>query len=223
MGVQSEYERWLNSPRVSEEDKAILKNLSSEEIDDAFFKNIEFGTAGMRGVLGPGTNRMNLFTIRKATVAFARYLLEKFIDVQTRGIVIAHDNRYFSREFTLETSNVLNQFGIRTFLFDSLRPTPELSYAVRKLNACGGIVITASHNPKEYNGYKVYDEHGCQLVPSKIERLLEIIASMPNELDVEIPSSNVKEITVMLSSSMDDDYVNDVLSIRLNPDLNKDG
>ena len=223
MSVQSEYERWLNSTKVSLKDKEILRSLSKEEIDDAFFKNIDFGTAGMRGILGPGTNRMNEFTVRKATIAYAKYLLEKYEDVQTRGVVIAHDNRHFSREFTLATAEVLNLFGIRAFLFDSLRPTPELSYAVRKLNACGGIVITASHNPKEYNGYKVYDEHGCQLVPSKISRLLEIIASLPNELDVELPTGYQKESMIILPSSMDDDYVKDVLSIRLNKDLNKNG
>lgn len=223
MSVQSEYERWLNSTKVSLKDKEILRSLSKEEIDDAFFKNIDFGTAGMRGILGPGTNRMNEFTVRKATIAYAKYLLEKYEDVQTRGVVIAHDNRHFSREFTLATAEVLNLFGIRAFLFDSLRPTPELSYAVRKLNACGGIVITASHNPKEYNGYKVYDEHGCQLVPSKIARLLEIIASLPNELDVELPTGYQKESMIILPSSMDDDYVKDVLSIRLNKDLNKNG
>ena len=223
MSVQSEYERWLNSTKVSLKDKEILRSLSKEEIDDAFFKNIDFGTAGMRGILGPGTNRMNEFTVRKATIAYAKYLLEKYEDVQTRGVVIAHDNRHFSREFTLATAEVLNLFGIRAFLFDSLRPTPELSYAVRKLNACGGIVITASHNPKEYNGYKVYDEHGCQLVPSKIARLLEIIALLPNELDVELPTGYQKESMIILPSSMDDDYVKDVLSIRLNKDLNKNG
>ena len=223
MSIQSEYERWLNSSIVSEQDKEVLKSLSKEEIDDAFFKNIEFGTAGMRGVLGPGINRMNFFTVRKATVAFAKYLLEKFEDVQTRGVVIAHDNRHYSREFSLQTAEVLNIFGIRAFLFDSLRPTPELSYAVRKLNACGGIVITASHNPKEYNGYKVYDEFGCQLVPSKINRLLEIISLLPSELDVTLPTGYPKETTIILPPSMDDEYVKDVLSIRLNPSLNKDG
>lgn len=221
MSVQSEYERWLSSSRVSQEDKEILKHLSKEEVDDAFFKDIEFGTAGMRGILGPGTNRMNVFTIRKATVAFARYLHEKFLDAKVRGVVIAHDNRHFSREFTLESAEVLNAMGIRTYIFDSLRPTPELSFAVRKLGACGGIVITASHNPKEYNGYKVYDENGCQLVPSKIQRLLDILASLPAELDVEIPHGQDKECTITLPPSIDDQYVEQVLSIQLNPNLDK--
>ena len=186
MSIQSEYERWLNSSIVSEQDKEVLKSLSKEEIDDAFFKNIEFGTAGMRGVLGPGINRMNFFTVRKATVAFAKYLLEKFEDVQTRGVVIAHDNRHYSREFSLQTAEVLNIFGIRAFLFDSLRPTPELSYAVRKLNACGGIVITASHNPKEYNGYKVYDDTGCQLLPEAADQVVKYVNEVEDELNIDV-------------------------------------
>lgn len=223
MSIQTEYERWLNSSIVSEDDKKVLRSLSKEEIEDAFYKNIDFGTAGMRGILGPGTNRMNVFTIRKASVGYAKYLLEKYENAKTMGVVIAHDNRFFSREFTLETARVLNAFGIKAFLFDSLRPTPELSYAVRKLGACGGIVITASHNPKEYNGYKVYDEYGCQLVPAKISRLLEIIASLPNELDVEVPQALTDELLVSIPSSLDEDYINDVLSIRLNPSLPKDG
>lgn len=223
MSIQIEYERWLNSSIVSEDDKKVLRGFSKEEIDDAFYKNIDFGTAGMRGILGPGTNRMNVFTIRKASVGYAKYLLEKYENAKTMGVVIAHDNRFFSREFTLETARVLNAFGIKAFLFDSLRPTPELSYAVRKLGACGGIVITASHNPKEYNGYKVYDEYGCQLVPAKISRLLEIIASLPNELDVEVPQALTDELLVSIPSSLDEDYINDVLSIRLNPSIPKDG
>lgn len=223
MNIQAEYERWLNSPIVSKEEKELLKSFSREEIDDAFYKNIDFGTAGMRGILGPGTNRMNIFTIRKASVGYAKYLLEKYEDAKVRGVVIAHDNRFFSREFTMESARVLNAFGIKAYLFDSLRPTPELSYAVRKLNACGGIVITASHNPKEYNGYKVYDEYGCQLVPSKISRLLEIIDSLPNELDVEVPHFSSNDLLISIPSTLDDEYVNDVLSIRLNPTLSKEG
>lgn len=221
MEIMSEYQRWLSSSRVPEIMKQQLLKMEKEDIEDAFFKNIEFGTAGMRGILGPGTNRMNIFTVQKATIAFAMYLLEKYPHAITDGVVIAHDNRHFSREFTEETAEVLNCFGIKAYLFDSLRPTPELSYAVRKLKACGGIVITASHNPKEYNGYKVYDENGCQLVPYKINRLLEILATLPNELELEVPHDQKKGETIILPSSIDDDYVNDVLSIRLNPDLPK--
>ena len=155
MGTNENYERWLKSNKVDAKTKDILLHLSQKEIDDAFFKNVEFGTAGMRGVLGPGTNRLNEFTIRRATIGFAKYLLEKFNNAKSDGVVISHDNRHFSREFTLLTSRILNDFGIKTYIFDSLRPTPELSFAVRYMHAIGGIMITASHNPKEHNGYKV--------------------------------------------------------------------
>ena len=153
MSTKENYLRWLNSNRVSEQDKEILRNMNQEQIDDAFFKDVEFGTAGMRGVLGPGTNRMNNFTVRKATVAFAKYLLELFPKAKEEGVVISHDNRHMSREFTLLSAETLNDFGIKTYIFDSLRPTPELSFAVRYLKACAGIMITASHNPKQYNYY----------------------------------------------------------------------
>ncbi len=221
MSALENYNRWLNSPRVSKEVKDILKNMNQAEIDDAFFKDVEFGTAGMRGILGPGCNRMNNFTVNKATVAFALYLLEKFQDAKTRGVVISHDNRHMSREFTLNTAEKLNEYGINVYIFDALRPTPELSFAVRKAKAVGGIMITASHNPKEYNGYKVYDENGCQLVPYRIDRLLEILASLPNELEIEDAPNGKKGTTSILTSEYDDEYIEKVLSIRLNPDLDK--
>ena len=223
MSTQDSYNRWLNSPFVSNEDKEILKNMSKEQIDDAFFKDVEFGTAGMRGILGPGTNRLNEFTVRKATVGFAKYLLEKYPDAKTSGVVISHDNRHMSREFTLQSAKVLSEFGIKTYIFDSLRPTPELSFAVRYMHAIGGIMITASHNPKEHNGYKVYDETGCQLVPDKIKRLVEIIQELPNELEVTYqPVSKPAEV-VTLGPEVDDEYVKLVETIVLNNDLNKKG
>jgi phosphoglucomutase len=221
--VESNYARWLSSPKVSAEDKLTLKAMSQKEKDDAFFQNIEFGTAGMRGVLGPGTNRMNEFTVKKATIAFGRYLLEKFPEAKKQGVVISHDNRHFSRQFTLESARILNELGIKAYIFDSLRPTPELSYAVRYVKACGGIMITASHNPKQYNGYKVYDENGCQLVPDKISRLLEIIASLPDELVVETPKSPFPGETSTLDEKVDDDYVKEVEGVQINPNLNKKG
>lgn len=221
MGTKENYERWLNSPRVDEETKRQLINFSQKEIDDAFFKNVDFGTAGMRGVLGPGTNRLNDFTVRKATVGFAKYLLEKYPHAKEEGVVISHDNRHFSREFTLLTSSILNDFGIKTYIFDSLRPTPELSFAVRYCKAAGGVMITASHNPKEYNGYKVYDETGCQLVPEKIARLVEIIASLPDELSVTYEVSEKRGEQILLDSKVDDEYVRLVESIAINKDLDK--
>ena len=125
MGTQENYQRWLNSSLVDEKTKELLRGLSQKEIDDAFFKDVEFGTAGMRGVLGPGTNRLNDFTVRKATVGFAKYLLEKYPNAKEGGVVISHDNRHCSREFTLLASRILNDFGIKTYIFDALRPTPE--------------------------------------------------------------------------------------------------
>ena len=221
MSTVDNYNRWLNSARVDEATKAELKAMNKQEIDDAFFKDVEFGTAGMRGVLGPGTNRLNDFTVKKATVAFGKYLLEIFPDAKKQGVVISHDNRHMSREFTLLSAQVLNDLGINTYIFDSLRPTPELSFAVRYLKACGGIMITASHNPKQYNGYKVYDETGCQLVPDKIARLLEIIAELPNELDIEYEIEKVRGVNVVLDSKVDDEYVRLVESIAINRDLDK--
>ena len=221
MNTKENYLRWLNSSKVSAEDKEILKKMDQKEIDDAFFKDVEFGTAGMRGVLGPGTNRMNNFTVKKATVAFAKYLLELFPNAKEEGVVISHDNRHMSREFTLLSAETLNDFGIKAYIFDSLRPTPELSFAVRYLKACAGIMITASHNPKQYNGYKVYDETGCQLVPDKIKRLLEIIDSLPNELEVENEVASKRGETILLDNKVDDEYVRLVESIAINKDLDK--
>ena len=221
MSTQDNYLRWLNSSKVSEQDKEILRKMDQKEIDDAFFKDVEFGTAGMRGVLGPGTNRMNNFTVKKATVAFAKYLLELFPNAKEQGVVISHDNRHMSREFTLLSAETLNDFGIKTYIFDALRPTPELSFAVRYLKACAGIMITASHNPKQYNGYKVYDETGCQLVPDKIKRLLELIDSLPNELEVEYEVAKVRGENILLDNKVDDEYVRLVESIAINRDLDK--
>ena len=219
--TEQNYQRWLNSPKVDEKTKEELKAMSQAAIDDAFFKDVEFGTAGMRGVLGPGTNRLNEFTVRKATVGYAQYVLELFPNAKEMGVVISHDNRHQSREFTLLTAKVLNEFGIKAYIFDALRPTPELSFAVRYLKACGGVMITASHNPKEYNGYKVYDETGCQLVPDKIKRLLELIAALPNELEVEYKKADKLGETIVLDNKVDDEYVRLCESIAINKDLDK--
>lgn len=223
MSIESSYQRWLNSPRVDQNSKDVLRKMSIEEKSDAFFKDLEFGTAGMRGLLGPGTNRMNIFTVRKATIGFAKYVLEKFPDARTRGVAISHDNRHMSRAFTLDIAKTLNLFGIKAYIFDSLRPTPELSFAVRYLGACGGIIITASHNPKEYNGYKVYDENGCQLVPYRIDRLVEIISGLKNELEAEIEEHKPYGKTITLPEKVDDEYIRLVESIQLNPQLDKKG
>ncbi|MCR5185341.1 MAG: phospho-sugar mutase [Bacilli bacterium] len=221
MGKKENYERWLNSEKIDAKTKFDLIHMSQKEIDDAFFKDVEFGTAGMRGVLGPGTNRLNDFTVRRATIGFAKYLLEKYENAKEDGVVISHDNRHFSREFTLLISRILNDFGIKTYIFDTLRPTPELSFAVRYTKACGGIMVTASHNPKEYNGYKVYDETGCQLVPDKIARLVEIINSLPNELEVDYQPIEDRGQEIVLGNEVDEEYVKEVEAIAINRDLDK--
>lgn len=221
MNIEKNYERWLKSSRVSNEDKEILRKMTIEEKADAFFKDVEFGTAGMRGVLGPGTNRMNEHTVKRATIGFAKYLLEKFPDAKTRGVAISHDNRHMAREFTLLIAETFNKYGIDTYIFDSLRPTPELSFAVRYQKTCAGVMVTASHNPKEYNGYKVYDEFGCQLIPEKISRLVEIIEELPNELEIESENHVVCGKNHVFSSKIDDEYIRLVEEISLNPQLDK--
>ena len=220
--AERNFERWLNSPRLSDEEKQELLKMSDQEKDDAFFQNIEFGTAVMRGILRLGTNRMNVYTVKKATIAFALYLLEKFPNAKEAGVVISHDNRHMSREFTLLSSKILNEMGLETYIFDSLRPTPELSFAVRELHTVGGIMITASHNPKEYNGYKVYDENGAQLVPEKIKRLFEIIDEIPDELSINVKVDEHPGHETVLSHVIDDKYVELVESIQIHPELSKD-
>ena len=217
------FNRWLNSEKVSKEDIEALLKMDDETKDEAFFKNIEFGTGGLRGILGPGTNRMNYFTVKKVTVALGLYLKQFHQHAREKGVAISHDNRHFSREFALECSDILNEMGIKTYLFDSLRPTPELSYAVRYKKCDAGIMITASHNPKNYNGYKVYDETGCQMVPQKIEPLIKIINSLPNELEVEVPHDKVRGDQVILEKEVDDTYVALCESIQENKDLDKKG
>ena len=149
--IETMYQRWLNET----DDKNELTGLDEKEIYDRFYRDLEFGTGGLRGILGAGTNRMNIYTVRKATQGLANELKDCGEDVSSKGVVIAHDSRIMSREFAIECTKVLAANGIKAYLFDSLRPTPMLSFAVRHLGTARGIVITASHNPKEYNGYKV--------------------------------------------------------------------
>ncbi len=171
------YEKWLNDPAIAEQDKQELKAISSDEkeIEDRFYKDLEFGTAGLRGVIGIGTNRMNTYTVTKATQGLANYIIKK--GGQNRGVAIAYDSRRMSPEFSEQAALCLNANGIKTYRFDTLRPTPELSFAVRELGCIAGIVVTASHNPPEYNGYKVYWEDGAQIVePTDKEIIAEVNA-----------------------------------------------
>lgn len=221
--VESNYQRWLNSDKVSKEEKKELLAMSEESKNDAFFQNISFGTAGMRGIMGPGTNRINNHTIKKVSIGYGLWIKSFGKDACKRGVVISHDNRRNAREYSKLAASILNDMGINAYLFDSLRPTPELSYGVRYVRAAGGIMITASHNSKEYNGFKVYDANGCQLVPEKIEPLLKILDKLPDELEAEVEEAEVKGTTKILSPKVDDDYVKEVESCQMNPDLDKKG
>ncbi len=218
---KTNYERWLNCEHLDEELRQELLQMSPSDIQDAFFKNAEFGTGGLRGKLGAGTNRLNRYTLARVTIGFGIYLLRNYPDAKSQGVAISHDNRRYSREFALQTAEILNKMGIDAYLFDALRPTPELSFAVRKLHCCGGVMITASHNPKEYNGYKVYDHHGCQLVPSQVEPLIDIISSLPDELTVSAPLSEVKGKSTIIGKEIDDAYVEEVKAIQVHPELDK--
>ena len=163
MSYQEVYKQWCTDPYFSEETRAELKSIegNEKEIEDRFYKNLEFGTAGLRGVIGNGTNRMNIYTVRRASQGLANFIIKE--NGQSKGVAIAYDSRHMSPEFCDEAALCLNANGIKAYVFPSLRPTPELSFAVRHLGCIAGIVITASHNPSEYNGYKVYNEKGCQI------------------------------------------------------------
>lgn len=220
MTVKEKYEKWLKADLNDDLRKQLL-SYNEEEINDAFYRDLEFGTAGIRGVLGPGSNRLNVYIIRKVSNAFARFLINNDPANREKGVCISHDNRLYSREFTLEAAKMLASFGIKVYIFDDLRATPELSFAVRKMHAAGGIMITASHNPKEYNGYKVYDEEGCQLTPEKIQPYIDLINEMGSELDTEFGDFTPKGEIVILGKEVDDDFIAHVKSILLNPDLDK--
>lgn len=215
------YEMWLNHPEMPKKLVRELKTMSQKSKTDAFYQDVEFGTAGMRGILGAGTNRLNIFTIRRAALGFGYYLLKHYPDAKTRGVVIAHDNRHMNKEFTEETSRALRSLGIKTFLFDELKPTPLLSYAVRHLKTVGGIMITASHNPKNYNGFKVYDDTGAQMTPDKVDLLLEEINAIPSFLDIKL--GEVVNHYALLSDDVEETYFSKVLKLQLRRDQNKNG
>ena len=218
--IKEKYLKWLNSNRISDEEKIILKNMSEEEIDDAFFKDIEFGTGGLRGKMGPGTNRINAHLIKKLSIGYGNFLIKSNLDL-SKGVVISHDNRKNSREYALLVSDSLNEIGINTYIFDSLRPTPELSFAVREVKALGGIMITASHNPKTDNGFKLYNEVGTQLVPSEIEPIINEINLLGDVLDFSYKKSKIMGFCKVFDKKIDEEYVNMVLKIRLDNESKK--
>ena len=179
------YELWKNESSLNEELRQELETLTEEQKYDAFYKNLEFGTGGLRGVLGVGTNRMNIYIVGKATKGFIDYTLAEYKDAKEKGIVISYDCRHKSQEFAKIASSIIAATGTKVYMFSNLRPTPELSFAVRHLGCVGGIMITASHNPPEYNGYKVYDHTGCQLVPHQADKVIKVINKIDDVFNIE--------------------------------------
>ena len=225
MDYLKEYEKWCNSEEFDEETRKELLNIKDDEkeIEDRFYKELEFGTAGLRGIIGAGTNRMNKYTVGKATQGLANYILEQ--KTQDMGVAISYDSRKFSKEFSMQTALILNANGIKTYLFKNLRPVPELSFAVRELKCTAGIMITASHNPPKYNGYKVYWNDGAQIVAPRDK---EIITKVRNVKDY----AEIKEITReeaekrglfhLVGKEMDDKYIKKLESLVLNPEIVKE-
>ena len=197
-----------------------LNQMDEETMHDAFYKSLEFGTAGMRGLLGVGPNRMNVYTVGKATLGFAKYLKETFSDRSDLKVAIAFDNRHQSREFAKVSADILSGFGIKSYVYKDPRPTPQLSFTVRDLDCVAGIMVTASHNPKEYNGYKVYDETGCQLVDHKIKRVIELINEHEDETTVDVTTSD-ESLIEYLGRDYDTVYEAKVKDIQLRPDEEK--
>ncbi|MCA0992994.1 phospho-sugar mutase [Pseudalkalibacillus hwajinpoensis] len=224
MDWKNAYKRWTSATSLDEELKKDLEALSGQDqaLEDAFYKNLEFGTGGMRGEIGPGTNRMNLYTIRKASEGLAQYIDANGEEYQKRGVAIAYDSRHKSPEFAMEAAKTLATHGIQTYVFEELRPTPELSFAVRTLNACAGIVITASHNPPEYNGYKVYGEDGGQLPPKAASEVISYVDGIENELEVTVSSEQElkdKGLIQMIGAEIDRQYVEQLKTLRVNQSL----
>ena len=221
---EERYNEWLNNPVIDEESKKELLSLKGNdtEIEDRFYKDLEFGTAGLRGVIGIGTNRMNKYTVTKATQGLANYIVKQ--GGQERGVAIAYDCRIMSKEFSEETALCLNANGIKTYRFEDLRPTPELSYAVRELGCIAGIVITASHNPPEYNGYKVYWEDGAQIVEPTDK---EIITEVNNVTDISTIKTMSKEEAVQkglyntIGKEIDDKYIAELKKLVVHEDAIK--
>ena len=221
--VDERYEKWVNSPNLDSRYTETLENMTPEEKNDAFYTTIKFGTAGMRGLLGPGTNRINIHTIRKATQGFADYIKENGPKACEEGVAIGYDNRHMSKELAFDCADLLAKNGIKAYVFESLRPTPELSFAVRHLGCFGGIMITASHNPRQYNGYKLYDSKGCQLIPSLAEQVIEKVNAIDDELAIssEISDDVREELVTVIGEDVDRPYYEAVKSIQLNPDVEK--
>ncbi|MFV8829243.1 phospho-sugar mutase [Alkalihalobacterium sp. APHAB7] len=218
------YSRWVGFGGLETDLKEALEALKNDDVrlEDCFYKGLEFGTGGMRGEIGPGPNRMNTYTIRKASEGFARYISEFGEEAKKQGVVIAYDCRHKSPEFAKEAALTLGKHGIQTYLFRDLRPTPELSFAVRSLKAFGGIVITASHNPPEYNGYKVYGPDGCQLPPGPANTLIEKVNEVEDELLIEVADENelkAAQLLKVIGEEIDLAYNDELQTIIVNPEM----
>jgi phosphoglucomutase len=220
---EQKWNRWKECAQ-DEAMRAAAQALDAKEARECFGVNLEFGTGGMRGLLGAGTNRMNIYTVRKTTKGFADYILAAGPGAARRGVAISHDNRRMSREFAMEAAGVLAANGVKAYVFDALRPTPELSFAVRKLGCFGGIMITASHNPPQYNGYKLYDETGCQLVPEMSDSVTNHIRRIRDELSVKcLPEERAGELFQTIGADVDEAYYKAVLDIQLDRGGGKSG
>lgn len=203
MMYEQEFNKWMNEPTLDESLKQELLQMTEAQKKEAFYTTLEFGTGGMRGILGAGINRMNIYTIRKVSMGFGQYIASLGAEAKKRGIVISYDCRNFSKEFSIEAARVFASLGIKAYIFSELRPTPELSFAVRHYNAAGGVMITASHNPPNYNGYKVYDETGCQLLPDEAEVVVNNVKAIENELSIAVASCEEYEAQGLIEWVLD--------------------
>lgn len=225
MDYLKEYEKWCTNSEFDEETKKELNEIrgNKKEIEDRFYKSLEFGTAGLRGVIGAGTNRMNKYTVGKATQGLANYIIKN--NGQNRGVAIAYDSRRMSKEFSELSALCLNANGIKTYIFDSLRPTPMLSFAVRTLGCIAGIIITASHNPPEYNGYKVYWEDGAQIIPPVDKGIIEEVNKIEDYSEIKTITKEEaidKKLYNVISKEIDDKYMEALKSQVLNPEVIKE-
>ncbi|WP_064091805.1 phospho-sugar mutase [Rossellomorea aquimaris] len=227
MSWKKTWQQWNDYLHLDEEMKELLVVMKDDEktLEDAFYKNLEFGTGGMRGEIGPGTNRMNIYTVRKASEGLARYIEEQGEQAMMQGVVIAYDSRYKSPEFAMESAKTLASHGIQTYVFDELKPTPELSFALRSLKAFSGIVVTASHNPPEYNGYKVYGEDGAQLPPHVADAVINKVNEVENELEIDVKTEEelkASGLIKMIGEEIDQSYLEHLLSISEKPQIAKE-
>ena len=222
MTYQENYQKWVNFAELPDYLRQDLENMDEKTKEDAFYTNLEFGTAGMRGLIGAGTNRINIYVVRQATEGLARLIESKGGNEKERGVAIAYDSRHFSPEFAFESAAVLAKHGIKSYVFESLRPTPELSFAVRHLNCFAGIMITASHNPAPFNGYKVYGEDGGQMPPHDADALTTYIRTIENPFAVEVADVEAEKasgLIEVIGEAVDTEYLKEVKDVNINPAL----